>query len=851
MLDKVEDLLGKLTLEEKVSLLAGASMWETVPIERLGIPALKVSDGPNGARGEGNIMVGTTADGEANAGVTSACFPAGISLAATWNPELIERIGQALGQEAKSKGAQVLLAPTVNIHRSPLNGRNFECYSEDPYLSARMAVSYITGVQSEGIGATVKHFVCNDSEFERNSISSEVDERTLHEIYLPPFKAAIQEAGSWLIMSSYNKINGIYADENPYTLTEVLKKSWGFDGVVMSDWFGTQSTAAAANAGLDLEMPGPAMWRGEKLLAAVQTGEVAEATIDDSVRRLLRLFIKVGLFEITEKKAEQAIDLPEHRAVIRQAGAEGCVLLKNEQNILPLDPEKSQSIAIIGPNAKVASMMGGGSAFVNAHYAVTPYDAIVKRVGAHGTLNDETGFSNHNLLPLLNNDVYSNNDQNTTAGFIIEYFRNNNFTDKLDETDISTSSEKVWFGPIAETIDPRSFSARFTAHIIPKETGSHTFGLASSGVSKLSIDDKELIDNWDKQVKGQTYFGMGSTEATGTIDLTAGKKYQLTIDYAKVDPNVPISAVRLGYQPPVSSTALHHAIELARQSDVALIFAGLNGEWESEGFDRPNMDLLPEQVELIEKVAQVNPKTIVVLNTGSPITMPWLDKVAGVLQCWFPGQECGNAMTDVIFGDVTPSGKLPQTFPKRLEDNPAYINYPGENGRVHYGEGLFVGYRYYDKKKVEPLFPFGFGLSYTTFSYGSELELSTPTLQPDNHLQVRIHVTNTGERTGKEVVQLYVRDIKSSLHRPEKELKAFAKVQLEPGETKPVTFTLGRDALAYYDDLTHQWIAEAGDFEILVGSSAQDIHARATFTLTETSHFSDGQESKQANTATR
>ncbi|GHO82139.1 glycoside hydrolase family 3 C-terminal domain-containing protein [Dictyobacter formicarum] len=838
MLSQVEELLSQMTLPEKVSLLAGASMWNTVPIERLGIPSLKVSDGPNGARGAGDISMSADVD-DASRGVTSACFPVGISLASTWNPALIERVGQALGQEAKSKGARVLLAPTVNIHRSPLNGRNFECYSEDPYLSARIAVAYIKGVQSEGVGATVKHFVCNDSEFQRNSISSEVGERALREIYLAPFKAAIQEAGSWLLMASYNKINGTYASENHYTLTDILRKEWGFDGVVMSDWFGTQSTAPSINAGLDLEMPGPATWRGEKLLQAVKNGEVAESTIDESVSRLLHLFIKVGLFKPHEDSPEQAIDRPEHRALIREVGAEGCVLLKNENAILPLQPEKLQSIAIIGPNARKARIMGGGSAFVNAHYSIAPYDAIVKRVGDQLAIDDETNFSTHNLLPLLNRELFSPADDNSTPGFDIEYFQSRNFTHKVDETAHITRSEMTWFGSVADKIDLHHFSARFTGRIRPQKTGSYTFSLASAGLSKLYIDGKELIDNWDQQVPGQTYFGMGSTEATTSIELTAGQDYTLTIEYAKDEEAAPIAAVRVGMLAPTSTDARSHAVELAARSDVALVFTGLNGEWESEGFDRPDMDLMAEQVELIEKVAEVNKNTVVVLNTGSPITMPWLDKVAGVLQCWYPGQECGNAIADVLFGEVNPSGKLPQTFPQRLEDNPAYINYPGENGRVHYGEGLFVGYRYYDKKKIAPLFPFGFGLSYTTFDYAPNIELSTQSLKPDGTLRATIQVTNTGLRAGKEVVQLYVRDVKSTLHRPEKELKAFAKVQLEPGESQTLTFELDRTALAYYDDLAHQWVAEAGEFEVLVGSSSHDIHAHATFHLTETSRIAE------------
>src|SRR5437868_8752819 len=367
----VEDLLSQMTMQEKVTMLAGMNDWYTVPVERLGIPSLKMSDGPNGARGAGGFT----------GGVKAACFPAEILLASTWDTDLIERVGQALARETKLKGSQVLLAPTVNIQRSPLGGRNFESFSEDPYLSARLAVAYIKGLQGEGVGASIKHYVCNDEEFERFTISSEVRERALREVYLQPFQTAVKEVKPWTIMAAYNLVNGIPASENSYLLTEILRREWGYDGVVVSDWFmSVKSTAASVNAGLDLEMPSP-QWRGEKLLAAVERGEVTEATLDTSVRRLVPLLVKAGRFEHPETMPEQAIDLPEHRALIRQAAAEGCVLLRNEQHLLPLQHEDLTSIAVIGPNAKVAQMMGGGSAQVNAHYAITPFQGIANKVG--------------------------------------------------------------------------------------------------------------------------------------------------------------------------------------------------------------------------------------------------------------------------------------------------------------------------------------------------------------------------------------------------------------------------------------------------------------------------------------
>lgn len=821
--DNIEGLLQQMTLEEKVSLLSGVDLWHTAAIDRLGIPSIKVTDGPNGARGGGSLV----------AGVKAACFPAEILLAATWNTSLVERVGQALAQEVKTKRAQVLLAPTVNIHRSPLSGRNFECFSEDPYLTARLATAYIEGVQSQGIGATVKHYVCNDSEFERNSISSEVGERALREIYLPPFKAAVQEAKTWAVMASYNKINGTFASENSYTLIDILRNEWGFEGVTMSDWYGTKSTVPSVNNGLDLEMPGPALYRGEKLLQAVADGDVSEAMVDEHVRHILCWIAKMDV-STQREEPEQALNSPEHRALIREAATEGIVLLKNQGNVLPLKREQLKSIAIIGPNAKTARIMAGGSAQINPHYAVTPYDGIVAAVGQHVQVGYEQGCSNYKLLPLLDTDSLSLDSTGKEHGFVVSYFNNTDFSGSPVAVADNPSSELMWFGQVPAGVNPLNFSARFAAHFTPRESGVYSFGLASAGLSRLLIDGQEIIDNWTHQTPGQAYLGMGSTEVTSTVTLNAGQQYALTIEYKVGD--TPITAVHLGCQPPTPADALERAARLAASSDVALVFVGLSSEWESEGFDRPNMDLVGEQNELVRRVAAANENTVVILNTGSPVTMPWIAKVAAVLEAWYTGQECGNAIADILFGDVNPSGKLSQTFPELVEDNPAYINYPGENGKVYYGENLFVGYRYYDAKGIAPLFPFGYGLSYTTFEYSS-LRLSTQEIGPDDTLQVSIDVTNTGHVTGKEIVQLYVADLQSRLRRPDKELKAFTKVRLEPGERQTVTFSIGRDALAYFDDSKHQWVAEAGEFEILVGASALDIDESARFRLNESSHW--------------
>ena len=809
---RIQSLLDAMTLEEEVSLLAGADFWTTVPVDRLGIPAIRVSDGPNGARGGGTLT----------GGIAAACFPVGISLASTWNTELVAQIGEALAEEAHSKGARVLLGPTANIHRSPLNGRNFECYSEDPFLSARIACAYIAGLQRRGVGGTVKHYVGNESEFERHTISCEIDERALREIYLPPFEAAVREAGVWAIMAAYNKVNGVYASEHPRLLLDVLKGEWRFDGVVMSDWFATQTTIEAASSGLDLEMPGPTKFRGARLAEAASSGEVSREAITDSARRVLRLIDRVGGFDDSTLAPEQAIDRPEHRALIRRAGAEGTVLLKND-GILPLDASTLRTIAVIGPNAATAQIMGGGSAQVNAHYRVSPLEGIAAAVGGRVPVGYEPGCTNHRLLPVLRGPLS------------VEYFATLDMSGPVVFREQRAEGELMWFQEIAPGIGggdaAATFSARLAGQFAPEVSGEHHFGLASAGLSRLYLDGRLLVDNWDAWQPGDTFFGGGSQEAIGTVDLEARRVYDVTVEYAaQTRGRLGIKALHVGVLRPLGDGAIARAAQLAAASEVAVLCVGLSGEWDTEGRDRPHMDLVGRQNELVARIAAVNPRTIVVLQTGGPVSMPWLPQVRAVLQAWYPGQECGNTIADVLFGAVEPGGRLPLTFPVRLEDNPTYVNYPGENGRVRYGEGIFVGYRYYDKKLIEPLFPFGHGLSYTTFGYG-DLRLSADHLLSGDQLTVRIDVTNTGRRTGQEVVQLYVRDDHAHLARPAKELKAFAKVSLAPGETRTVELPLELRALAYFDDARAAWVADAGTFEVLVGSSARDIRARAAFTL--------------------
>ncbi len=799
--EQIDGLVAQMTTDEKVSMLAGADFWHTVPIPRLNIPAIKVTDGPVGARGE-----------KFSGGPHSACFPCGTALAATWNLALVERVGQALADEVHAKGAHILLAPTVNIHRSPLAGRNFECYSEDPYLTARMASGYISGLQSKGVGACIKHFVGNDSEFERMSMSSEIAERPLREIYLRPFELAVRDARPWAVMSSYNRVNGTYASESDTLLVDILKGEWGFDGIIMSDWFGTYSPTVP-RSGLDLEMPGPARWMGKHAAQAVEDGGLSGERLDDKIRRLLRTIGRVGAFEHPELPPEQAIDRPEHRAVAREAASEAIVLLKNDNALLPLDSAKLGSIAVIGLPAAHPAPLGGGSAAVTPHYVVTPLHAMQAKAG--DKVSYAPGPSIHKVPPRFDMTWFAN-------GVTVDYFANREFGGPPMHSEVAHDLELKWLAqrPTAERAP--GVTVRVSGTFSVPETGDYEMSVSVFGKVRMYLDGQLVADRWERP------FAFGDVGEKSVYHLVEEQDHALIIEFEPPS-EAPFFSIRLGGAMLPSTDVVREAAAVAAKADVAVVFVGLHPEWESEGFDRVDMELPGEQARLVEEVAAVNPNTIVVVNAGSPVRMPWLNAVGAVLQTWYLGQETGSAVADVLFGNVNPSGKLPTTFPVRLEDTPAYINYPGENGKVLYGEGVFVGYRYYDKRDVSPLFPFGHGLSYTTFEYRNLV------VTPQGiGARVSVEVQNTGRRSGAEVVQVYVRDMASRLVRPDKELKAFAKVILQPGETKSVEFTLDQDALAYYDPSKKAWVVEPGDFEVLVAASSRDIRLAATFSVGET-----------------
>lgn len=801
MSSRIETLVDGMTLAEQVSLLSGEDFWSLPAIARLNLPKLRVTDGPNGARGGGSLI----------GGVKSAAFPVGIALGASWNVMLAREIGSALADEVKSKGAHVSLAPTVNLHRSVANGRNFECYSEDPILTAELAVGYITGLQEKRVSATIKHFVGNESEIERTTMSSEISERALRELYLVPFEWAVKKAGTWGIMSSYNRLNGTYTSEHSWLLDQVLRKEWNYSGIVMSDWFGSHSTAPTVNAGLDLEMPGPSRDRGALLVAAVEAGEVSRDTIRTRVLNILRLMERTGAIDDHGEWQERADDRPGHRALIRRAGAESAVLLKND-GILPLSG--TGKVAVIGPNAKAAQIMGGGSAQLNPHYSVSPFEGLSAVLGAD-RLGFAVGATNHRFEPVLKTVLK------------VEYFDNAALIGTPVHTETQDAATAFWIGAVGGgKVDPLHFSARLTGTYRAEASGIHRIGVYAAGLAKVYVDGRLVADAWRNWTRGRTFFEEGCDEVIGEVAFEAGRDYEIRIEFAtKPFATLGLAAFSVGIGKPLGDEAIAEAVALAKSSEVALVFVGRSGEWDTEGSDLASIVLPGRQNELVSAIAKANPRTVVVLQTGGPVEMPWLGEVAAVIEAWYPGQEAGNAIADVLTGAAEPGGRLPQTFPQRWADNPTQSQdrevYPGHDGKVRYEEGVFIGYRHYDKHGITPLFPFGFGLSYTSFRV-TDFSVDAHQFESDGTVAVSMTVHNVGARAGSEVVQVYVADPESSLPRPKRELKAFAKVYLAPGESQRVTLELDERAFAFFSEEAKHWVVEPGRFIVSVAKNAAE-----------------------------
>ena len=810
----IDELVDSLTLEEQVALLAGADFWHTVPIERAGIPAMRVSDGPSGARG-------TQFEG----GPASVNVPCGSSLAATWDPPLVEEVAHLLGREARAKGARVLLAPTVNLHRTPIGGRNFECMSEDPYLTARTAVAYVNGLQAEGVAACIKHFIGNDTEFERNSIDSRIDERTLRELYMVPFEAAVKEAGVMSVMTSYNRINGPWAADSVEMIDTVLRKEWGFDGLVMSDWFGLHSTSEGVTAGLDLEMPGPTLHRGQKLLDAVAADTASAADVRRAARNVLSFMQRVGAFDDGEPGPELTRDVPVDRALVRRAGAEAMVMLRNQPargaTALPLRLGDLRRVAVIGPNAARGQTEGGGSAHVRPTHLAHPLDALSTRLGRHGIeVKHAVGCLTHKRLPAL--------DRRLCSAFTLDLFRDIGATDNPDaQPDASsapTSSRLMWMtDPIEPGREgaPPGFSARFRTTFTPDVTGAWELGVSSVADAALFIDGAPVVDNHGAPAGG-SFFGIGKSEQVATADLHAGRSYALEVRLRRPGSENALSGLHVGALPPTLVDSVHEAIDVAAAADLAIVVVGTNDDWESEGYDRDTIALPGRQDELIAAVAAACPKTVVVVNAGSPVSMPWLDTVDAVVFTWFPGQEMGDALVDVLIGDVEPQGRLPVSFPVALEDTPAFEHHPGRNGVANYLEARLIGYRWYDTVGRQPLFPFGFGLGYADVAITAARAFGDAT-QPTS---VEADLVNESDRDGVQVVQVYAARADAVEQRgdePAQQLIGFAKVAVPAHGTATVTVQLDPRAMHRWSVSDHDWVRATGPFELRVGTSSRDI----------------------------
>lgn len=800
---RAQSLLRALTADEKMDLLTGTD-FTTRPIPRLRIPAMAMADAGQGVRGGSSSTMGP-----------ATAFPAGVNMASSWDIDLVGKIGAAIGREALNKGTgvQVLLGPAVNIHRSPLGGRNGEYFSEDPFLASRLGVSYIKGMQSTGCAACVKHYAANNEEVDRFFVNTIVKERALREIYLPAFEAAVKEGDVWTVMSAYNKVNGLHASANPYLLTDVLRTDWGYQGMVMSDWGGVHDTVGTINAGNDLEMPGPGFLRKERVKSAFEAGLITQATIDRNVLNILRTLVRVGLVDDQPRVQLDLVIVNSkvHQRLAREAAEQGLVLLKNSGKILPLQATKLNSIAIIGPAAKDMQVGAYGSPFVEPPYKIQPFDAISQRLGKGVKVNYVEGLDNGQPI----SDEFVSSGTDSKPGFQAEYFQNRELREPVVAKQTDRQIHFDWAGKPVELVNHDNFSVRWTGKLKAPVSGPYTFTFTADDGCRLLIDGKPVIDHW--QLGGVATY-------TGSMTLEKGRVYDIRAEYFQAEG---AAVARLNWIAP-GSTTFASAVAAAKSSDVAVVLVNTLGQ-EGEGADRPSMELPSGQSDLIAAVAKANPRTIVVLNTGTPVVMTkWLKAVPGLIFAGFPGQEGGAAIASVLFGDVNPSGKLPDTLATRREDYPDSGNFPGRRGKVTYEEGIYVGYRHFDHARIAPLFPFGHGLSYTTFRYGPTKLIST---EADGRRRVSITVTNTGDTSGAEVVQLYVKPPKSKVDRPVQELKAFQKISVAPKEAREVIFSLDPRAFAYFDVPGKQWRVDPGTYRIAVGSSSRDIRSTVSLSV--------------------
>lgn len=804
---RVESLLKELTTAEKARLCYGRSWMEAGGVKRLGIGQVKLADGPQGVTRH----------------TEPVALPVGINLSCTWNPNSAYEYGRLIAEEMLGEKRHWILGPGVNLMRTPLCGRNFEYYGEDPFLAGKIAVDYIKGVQSLDVSACIKHLVANNQENHRYLSSSNVDERTLREIYLLPFEMAVKEGKTWSIMSAYNRLNGVYTSEHKWLQETVAKKEWGFDGVMVSDWVAAHSAKGCALGGLDLEMGSNHWGKDNALLKLVESGEVPMEVLDDKVRRMLRLMFRTHVMD-PELQPKGSVQTRAHQETVRRLAAEGMVLLKNDKKTLPLNPKTVKNILVVGPNADKEHRGGGGSGGVMSPYEVTPLQGIKNVVGDRAKYVAGYKFAGRELFPT----EYLKTPTGE-PGLIGEYWNNIEFTGAPVVKERSLVVNMRWgnamFGlPSVEGMPTNNLSARFSGKLIAPVTGNIKIGLGSDDGSRLWIDGKLIVDQWTRHAY---------TEVMSEVELVKGREYDIKIEYFDAGMD---ASLKLIWEDPNQTSDV--AIEAAKKAETVIFVGGTHHGYDSEGgwgrnsHDIPNLELIGPQAELISKLAAVNKNVIVVLVNGSVVRMEqWIDQVPAVLEAWYGGQEAGNSIADLLFGKVNPSGKLTATFGKELNDYACHKKgtYPGKLGALkddphtNYTEGLFIGYRWFDQQNIEPRFPFGHGLSYTSFEVEKErVEVVNDSLV-DPKVLVKVKVTNTGERKGAEVVQLYVRDEECSVVRPEKELKAFRKVFLKAGESQTVTMELNFRSFAFWCEKSKSWKVEAGDFKIVVGTSATDI----------------------------
>jgi beta-glucosidase len=786
---RVADLLGRLSLDEKLSLITGDRDFYIRPIPRLGVPEMVMADGPLGVRNYGQ----------------STAYPATIAVAASWNTALAESFGAALGRDCRARGVHILLAPGVNLQRVPTNGRNFEYFSEDPLLSARLGVAVIHGLQGQGVVATVKHYAANNQETERGTINVRVSPRALRELYLPAFRAAVVEGGAWAVMNSYNRLNGPYATASDWLNHHVLKREWGFAGVLISDWGAVHDTAAPFNAGLDLEMPGGEFFTAEKLRPLLAARHIDIATLDDKIARILRLEIANGFLDRPQRDASIPLDDPRSAAVALQAAREGIVLLKNEQSTLPLDRAKPQRLVVLGPLADLAAA-GGGSSHVRPFHSTSALAGLRALVGPGIEIDHIPDLGIAAINRLLHSTKFA-------APLKLEFFNNIELAGEPIATQPADQIDHDWASAPVPALGEKNYSARWTGEIEAPATGEYSFVMQSDDGSRVLLDDQPIIDLW----------GPHAIE-TKTVRLTlpAGVKHRLRVEYFQEAGD---AIVRFGWGPtPKEDPLPARYAERVRTADAVVVCAGFLMAEESEGVDH-DFALPDGQPELIRAVSALNPRTIVVLHTGNRVaTADWIGGVPALLQAWFPGQAGGRALAEILFGEVNPSGKLPVTYEARWEDNASFGNFPGKHGHVDYGEDIFVGYRWFDHRKLTPLFPFGHGLSYTTFKY-EDVRVASGA---DGSAIITFRLTNTGDRVGTEVAQVYLEPPPSAVPRAVRELKGFARVTLAPGASQTVSVTLARDAFTYFDERTGAWQITPGRHVIAVGASSRDLRGSAT-----------------------